>query len=55
MNRFERLRQGEAVDALLAEAEEANTAARAISLRTRQVPGTASSKKKSKARAAPAA
>ncbi|MGH8630162.1 MAG: 30S ribosomal protein S16 [Burkholderiales bacterium] len=42
--RFERLRQGEPVDTLLAEAEEANRAARAISPRTRQAGGAAGPK-----------
>ena len=51
MNRFERLRQGEAVDVLLAEAEQANEAARAISAQTRQVGGV-KGKKKAKAQAA---
>ena len=51
MNRFERLRQGEAVDALLAEAEQVNEAARAISPQTRQAGGV-KSKKKAKAQAA---
>lgn len=51
MNRFERLRQGEAVDALLAEAEQANEAARAISAQTRQLGGV-KGKKKAKAQAA---
>ena len=51
MNRFERLRQGEAVDALLAEAEQANEAARAISAQTRQVGGV-KGKKKAKTQAA---
>jgi len=50
-NRFERLRQGEAVDVLLAEAEQANEAARAISAQTRQVGGV-KGKKKAKAQAA---
>jgi small subunit ribosomal protein S16 len=50
MNRFERLRQGEAVDALLAEAEQANEAARAISAQTRQVGGV-KGKKRAKAQA----
>lgn len=52
MNRFERLRQGEAVDTLLAEAEEANKTARAISPQTRQS-GSVPSKKKAEAEAAP--
>ena len=51
MNRFERLSQGEAVDVLLAEAEQANEAARAISAQTRQVGGV-KGKKKAKAQAA---
>ena len=51
MNRFERLRQGEAVDVLLAEAEQANEAARAISAQTRQAGGV-KGKKKDKAQAA---
>lgn len=51
MNRFERLRQGEAVDALLAEAEQANEAARAVSAQTRQLGGV-KGKKKAKAQAA---
>jgi len=50
MNRFERLRQGEAVDVLLAEAEQANEAARAISAQTRQAGGV-KGKKKDKAQA----
>lgn len=50
MNRFERLRQGEAVDDLLAEAEQANEAARAISAQTRQL--GVKGKKKAKAQAA---
>lgn len=54
MARFERLRTGEAVDTLLAEAEEANKAAQTINQQTRQAGGTAG-KKKSKAEAAPAA
>jgi small subunit ribosomal protein S16 len=52
--RFERLTQGEAVDTLLAEAEAANSAARAISPQTRRVGGVAG-KKKAKAEAAPTA
>jgi len=51
MNRFERLRQGEAVDALLAEADEANRTAGGISPRTGQAPSVASGKKKAKAEA----
>jgi small subunit ribosomal protein S16 len=39
MNRFERLRKGESVETLLAEAEEANTVAKAISTQTRQAVG----------------
>jgi small subunit ribosomal protein S16 len=54
LNRFERLRKGEAVEALLAEAEEANKAAMAIKPQTRQAGGTVG-KKKAKAEAAPAA
>jgi small subunit ribosomal protein S16 len=54
LNRFERLRKGEAVDALLAEAEEANKAAQAVSPQTRQAGGV-SGKKKAKAEAAPTA
>jgi small subunit ribosomal protein S16 len=54
LNRFERLRQGEAVDALLAEAEQANEAARAISAQTRQVGGVKGTKK-AKAQAAASA
>ena len=50
LNRFERLRKGEAVDALLAEAEEANKIARAASPQTRQASGV-SGKKKAKAKA----
>ncbi len=56
MNRFERLRKGEAVDALLAEAEEANKVARAASPQTRQAGGVSGKKKaKAEAEAAPAA
>jgi small subunit ribosomal protein S16 len=51
MARFERLSKGEEVEALLAEAEEANKSARAISPATRQ---TAPAKKAAKAEAAPA-
>ena len=54
LSRFERLRQGEIVDTLLAEAEEANKVAQSIKPQTRQVADT-SSKKKAKAEAAPAA
>ena len=58
MERFERLRKGEAVETLLAEAEAANEAARAISSQTRQVggvPGKKKSKAKTAEEAAPAA
>jgi len=57
LNRFERLRQGEAVDALLAEAEEANQAAAAISPQTRQSGGAGKKKTKpsEETEAAPAA
>jgi small subunit ribosomal protein S16 len=54
LNRFDRLRQGEAVDTLLAESEGANQTARTIQPQTRQMPGRASSKKKAKPEAAPA-
>jgi len=52
--RFERLRQGEPVETLMAEAEEANQTARSINPQTRQAGGVAG-KKKAKAEAAPAA
>ncbi|HEY4689782.1 MAG TPA: 30S ribosomal protein S16 [Anaerolineae bacterium] len=57
MNRFERLRQGEAVDALLVEAEETNKTARTISPQTRQagLAGKKKAKAAKKAEAAPAA
>ena len=54
MNRFERLRKGEAVETLLTEAEAANQAARAISAQTRRASGVAG-KQKAKAEVAPAA
>ena len=54
LSRFERLRKGEVVDTLLAEADEANAVAQAIKPQTRQVADT-SSKKKAEAEAAPAA
>ena len=49
LDRFERLRQGEAVDILLAEAEAANQAARAVNPRTHQPGGLTGNKKKTKA------
>jgi small subunit ribosomal protein S16 len=56
MGRFERLRQGEAVDVLLAESEEVNKVARGIAPQTRQVAGVAGKKKaKAEAEATPAA
>ena len=54
MGRFDRLRKGEAVDSLLAEADQVNQTARSISPQTRQAAGE-SGKKKAKAEAAPAA
>ena len=54
LGRFERLRKGEVVDTLLAEAEEANKVAQTIKPQTRQVADT-SSKKKAKAEAVPTA
>lgn len=54
LGRFDRLRKGEPLEALLAEAEQANAAAEAISPKTRQVGGVPS-KKKAKGEAAPAA
>jgi small subunit ribosomal protein S16 len=55
MARFDRLRQGEAVDTLLAEAEAANQVARAIKPQTRQAGGATASKKKAEAEEVPAA
>jgi small subunit ribosomal protein S16 len=55
MARFDRLRQGEAVDTLLAEAEAANQVARAIKPQTRQAGGATTSKEKAEAEEAPAA
>jgi len=53
LSRFERLRQGESLEALLVEAAQANEAAAAISTKTRQASG-APGKKKTKGEAAPA-
>lgn len=58
LERFERMRKGEALDALVAEGEAANETARAISPQTRQaggVPGKKKSKAKPEEEAAPAA
>jgi len=52
LSRFERLRKGEAVEALLAEAEAANQAAQAIDTQTRRAGGVAG-KKKAKAEVTP--
>jgi len=51
LSRFDRLRKGEAVETLLAEAEAANQAAQAIDARTRRAGGVAG-KKKARAEAA---